>query len=176
MIYLNIKQLREDLSGISGNTPTNVIRVNEGCGKVTVELDFSREENLNQALEYSEEEIKRLEKDIIQLNKDNEILEESNAKLIDAMAAIKDGEESITTYRDRAIAAEAKEEEYSRIMRQNRLIFEEWQAELKALRARKGVAPGVARFSHDILMLLRDLAASDYRAKNILDRINLIAS
>lgn len=161
---LSLAQLREDLESLpaySPHLPTNIIALRHECGEILAELDGSTEEDLRKELEQANESLEEANQQTTEAEKRAVTAEEENLKILNEMHALKDPSadgESVTSYRNRALAAEAKTEQYCQFMRDARQHVEQAEAETKALRARKGITAGVFRNVHKITGLLSRIA------------------
>lgn len=166
MSTLTFAQLQEDIASFpaySPHLPTNVISISHECGQIFAELDDSTEEDLKRDLELVQESLEEAERAKSEADDARDIAEKENESLLAEMQAIREGEESLATYRERALLAEAQVEEWKKRIVQARSAEQEAQQECKALRARKGVPAGVFKHIYDIQNLVGQVARSGHK-------------
>lgn len=163
---LTLGQLREDLKALDACTayyPTNIISLAVVCGEVLAEFDTSEEDQLREELKIASAEVESANEEATAADERASTAEEKCEALLQEMDEIRDTlnpDESITSYRERAIAAEAGHAQMTQYMREMRRALEEAQAETKALRTRKGVPAGVFKQVHRIFTLLNYVSRS----------------
>lgn len=160
---LTLAQLRDDITALAsahpGCYPTNVIEVIHQCGEITVESE-NEEDALREELKNAEEATADAEKEAKAATERADKAEEEAQALREEMAALRDGEETVNTYRERTLAAEKQTESFRLYMVQAKRQVEDMERELKALRARKGVSAGVFKNIQKIRTLLATVARS----------------
>lgn len=143
---LTLGQLREDLERLASvhpaSYPTNVIEATHECGEICVDAE-NDEESLREELKSAEDALEESGREFKEANARADKAEEECQALRAEMEQLHDGEETVATYRERTIAAEKRIEEYCQHMRAANSRVYAIELELKALRARKGMAAGV---------------------------------
>lgn len=162
MHTLTLAQLKEDIGALASAHPacfpTNVSEVSHICGEICVEVDTMEEDELREELKAAESALEEAEKEAKSAEERATTAEEEAQKLREEMELLHDGEETVSTYRERTLAAEKQTETFRQFMVQARQQVQEAHAETKALRARKGHAAGIYRNIQKIRSLLCDVA------------------
>lgn len=164
---MTLKDLRDALARIPSHvsewTPTNIEEITwNASGEIIAEFDRSDEEQLREELKEANESRDLAIKESEEADSKREAAEAVVDLLRDEMAALKDPSEngeSVLTYRDRAMKAEAKTAEWVEHVKDARRAVEEMQKELTALRKRKGVEPIFAHKA-EFYRIIRELADS----------------
>lgn len=161
---LTFGQLKEDLAALpaySSHLPTNIIALTHVCGEVLAELDDSTEEDLKAELETAISSLEDANRQTTEAEARANKAKEENEKLLQEMAALRDPSdegESVRSYRERTLAAEAQVEEWRKHSVNARHAVEDAERETKALRARKGIPAGVFKQIHRITALLSTIS------------------